>query len=241
MQENISYRLKLFIDSQGISMREFETIFGFSNGSIGSQIKNNKAIGSDRVEKILLHYEDLNPHWLLTGKGPMLLSDAVEDEPLQVLSEPLPIYGNKKIPLFESVVVAGTNAIANDSLHSEMVHPGDFFSDANAVIKIYGDSMEPRYPSGSYVPVKRIENKDLLIYGQDYVIQTSEYRVLKRVQKSSLENNILACSINQEMWQHGELSGKLIHEPFDINKDEILSIFAVLGCITKNQLYNVQK
>lgn len=67
-------RLKLFIDYKGISVSQFEKSVGMSNGSLASQLKNNKTIGVDKIENILKFYEDLNPTWLLKGTAPMLLN-----------------------------------------------------------------------------------------------------------------------------------------------------------------------
>lgn len=50
---SIVNRVKLFIEKKGISVRKFEENVGFSNGAFASQYKNNKTIGSDKIENIL--------------------------------------------------------------------------------------------------------------------------------------------------------------------------------------------
>lgn len=42
-----------------------------SNASFGKSLKNGGAIGSDKLEKILSIYSDINTEWLLTGHGTM--------------------------------------------------------------------------------------------------------------------------------------------------------------------------
>lgn len=71
-------RIKKYIDLKGINNRKFEESVGFSNGAFASQYKNDGSIGVDKVEKILQIYSDLNPIWLLTGKGHMLLDSAYD-------------------------------------------------------------------------------------------------------------------------------------------------------------------
>lgn len=66
-------RIKQYIDFKGINNKKFEESVGFSNGSFASQLKNDKTIGVDKLENILNVYSDLNPTWLLTGDGDMLL------------------------------------------------------------------------------------------------------------------------------------------------------------------------
>lgn len=68
-------RLKEYLDYKGISIRKFEESVGFSNGSFGSQYKNNKTIGADKVENILNVYPEISAEWLLRGRGEMCLGD----------------------------------------------------------------------------------------------------------------------------------------------------------------------
>lgn len=70
--ENSLQRLSKFIDFKQLSVSSFEKTVGFSNGSLGSQIKNNKTIGVDKLENILKIYPELSAEWLLTGNGKML-------------------------------------------------------------------------------------------------------------------------------------------------------------------------
>ena len=50
---NTVSRIKEFIDFKGLSVRKFEETVGFSNGAFATQYKNNKSIGSDKIENIL--------------------------------------------------------------------------------------------------------------------------------------------------------------------------------------------
>jgi len=73
---NTIQRIKKYIDYKSISVKKFEETVGFSNGAFASQLKNNKTIGVDKLENILKCYPDINPTWLLTGEGDMLLDEA---------------------------------------------------------------------------------------------------------------------------------------------------------------------
>ena len=72
MTENTLKRIKQYIDLKGIKVSVFEREIGMSNGSFASQLKNNKTIGVDKLEKILRIYTDINIEWLLTGNGNMI-------------------------------------------------------------------------------------------------------------------------------------------------------------------------
>ncbi len=70
--ETTLQRLKQFIDFKDFNISSFERLVGFSNGSLASQIKNNKTVGVDKLEKILKIFPDLSSDWLLTGTGQMI-------------------------------------------------------------------------------------------------------------------------------------------------------------------------
>jgi len=81
MNENTLKRIKQYLDSKGIRVSVFEREIGFSNGSFASQLKNDKTIGVDKLEKILKIYTDFNAEWLLTGNGNMFKEDILNETP----------------------------------------------------------------------------------------------------------------------------------------------------------------
>lgn len=73
-------RLKQFIDFKGISVSAFEHSVGMSNASFGKSLKNNGAIGTDKLEKILNVYPEISPTWLLTGEGNMFIGNVSQSQ-----------------------------------------------------------------------------------------------------------------------------------------------------------------
>ncbi len=65
-------RLAQYLTVVGISERDFNRRTGFSNGLLGNAVKNGRALGSDKLEKVLSTFPELSADWLLTGRGPML-------------------------------------------------------------------------------------------------------------------------------------------------------------------------
>lgn len=69
-------RVKEFIDFKGITKYRFCQMLGFSN----KFLDNTSNIGTDKAGKIIHHFPDLNPEWLLTGNGNMLKPDILNEE-----------------------------------------------------------------------------------------------------------------------------------------------------------------
>lgn len=212
------------------SNEQLASVLGTTKGTIGSW-KNRNTIDF----KLLI--ANCNPSdlgWILTGlKG----YEPTKNE-LEAVTEPeeRSSYGhNKKIPLYDGITVAGRGSVATmdpETQPTEYVDAGDWFRDANAAMRVHGDSMEPDYQPGSIVALRQVCNKQLVIYGQDYVIETDEYRVIKKLQKSDQEGYWLCCSSNQTTY---ESSGRLIHEPFDVPIDAVKRLFRVIGCVCRNE------
>lgn len=87
--ENIVERLRLYLTFKDVSVSAAEQKIGISNASLSKPFKNNTTIKTDTLEKFLNTFDDINPEWLLTGKGNMLKSM----ERLTYISEPEEKYG----------------------------------------------------------------------------------------------------------------------------------------------------
>lgn len=70
----ISFRIKQFIDYKKLTINKFSEAVGTSNSYFNKLIKNETTIGSDKIENILRAYPEINPTWLVLGKGSMINS-----------------------------------------------------------------------------------------------------------------------------------------------------------------------
>ena len=163
----------------------------------------------------------------------------IDDE----VSNTLPLRGDKEgekevalsakknlIPFYDDVSTIGglNDRVANTdpSSPTEWIDAGDWFPEATAAIRHYGDSMV-EYSSGSILALRRVNDQRLIMNGHNYVIETSEYRVTKQLQDDG--DHFMAYSTNRETYP----DGRQIHAPFSIPKDAIRYIYLVLGCVTK--------
>lgn len=78
-------RIKEYLDFKGISISAFEKSIGMSNASFGKSLKNNGAIGTDKLENILNIYPDISVEWLITGNGEMIKDDSDHSHPVPTL------------------------------------------------------------------------------------------------------------------------------------------------------------
>lgn len=222
--------IRYMIDSHIIeSQKDLGRKLGYTNESSFSQVVNGKVkMPKDFISKLKSFVPNLNEEWVLTGEGSMLKDESSKENSMPAQAE-LP---KKRIPFYDDIAtVGGTNhLIASDSPQmnpSEWIDAGDWFPEATAAIRHYGDSMI-EYPSGSILALKRVEDHRLIIWGRNYSIETTEFRITKRLQDGG-DDFILAYSSNMSTYP----DGTLIHSPIKIPKETIRHIDLVLGCVTK--------
>ncbi|WP_040559527.1 hypothetical protein U8527_19365 [Kordia algicida OT-1] len=90
-------RIIIFIKHKNMSMRSFDMSIKVGNGYTSKQSKSNASIGSDVLERIIDTYPELNPLWLITGKGDMILD-------VNSSGEPLPDYGKSIDEILENKI-----------------------------------------------------------------------------------------------------------------------------------------
>lgn len=213
MAENQSTkeRLILFIKSLGIGQGKFEKECGLSNG----WVNNIKAmIKNDKLQKISLRYPDLNTAWLLTGEGEMLRVDATASGaegkegvvmvPLLNLDARGGLSGNEVTDTAE--FVSGQIPFGAD-----LARKGDF------AMMITGDSMYPRYPSGSYILLREIPMwREYLELSVPYLLELQdERRVAKIVCKGADREHYVLKSVNPD-FEDTEISVSFIRRVFQV-------------------------
>lgn len=173
------------------------------------------------AEKIYAKCVNINPIWLLTGEG-----NPPKDAELGERQ-------NKLIPYYDDISTIGGAKESGADMHgisapADYIDTGDRNRDATAAVRHYGDSMA-EYPNGCILAPREVRDRSLIVPGRDYVIETSEYRVTKRIQSGHDDKHFTAYSTNEEKYA----DGRLIHEPFEVRKESIDRIFLVLGYVVK--------
>ena len=208
-------RIKIFIESQGISIRSFEQMITASNGLIRKAIANNTDIQSKWVSIIVEKYPHLNPDWLLTGHGPMLKTQ--NEIPLATPAENT-ADGIPLIP-FDAMAGIASGEISVLELECER-YVVPIFRGADFLMPVKGSSMYPKYSSGDIVACKKIPLTDLFFqWNKVYVLDTVQGPLIKRIAKGSDADHITAVSENPK------------YEPFELHINQLRTVAIVMGVI----------
>ena len=225
-----SERIKKIIDYSGLSASKFAKAIGCANPDVLYHIQRGRnGISGDVVEKIVKFKPEINMPWILTGKGEMLK----DKSPVQIYESENAPSVRRLIPLYDDVSTIGGNnnytaKLQPDANATEWIDPGDWFKSATHAIRHYEDSMV-EYPSGCILAMREVKDRQLVIWGRDYVIETSEFRITKRLQRGKNEDYIKAYSSNTDVYPDGQL----MHEHLDIPWKEIDKLYLVIGLVIK--------
>lgn len=132
-------------------------------------------------------------------------------------------YGNiKMIPLLPMAAQGGS---LNDFIVS--VKPDDCekivspIKGAEFAMTVSGDSMEPEYPSGAKILLKRINERAFIEWGRVYVLDTCNGSVIKKIMPGPSAEAVTCVSLNEH------------YPPFDVNFGDMYGMYRVLMLLSE--------
>lgn len=202
-------RLREFVDYKQISKYKFYKSVGLANG----YLDRDGNIGSNKCEKIIEQYPDLNLEWLILGTGNMLTTEV------------LPSINNAPVgvPYYDVDFCGGFDLVLNNQTYL----PAGYinlpqYEKADSWANITGHSMEPLISNGDIIALRRVEDwQTYVLYGEIYGIMTDEYRTVKRIRKAANPDHILLEPANKE------------YDAQEIPKSIITGVWQVLGCVKR--------
>ncbi|MFR0794308.1 MAG: helix-turn-helix transcriptional regulator [Parabacteroides merdae] len=215
-------RIQQYIENKGISKYRFYQQSGLSNGALDK----GENIGSDKCEKILYAFPDLNSDWLLTGRGSMLKNNGLEliDNKEDIEKNELPEvnYEYKGAPYYNVDFIGGFDLVLNDQTNNPdyYINFPPYNKEGVVWCNITGHSMEPELNNGDFIALKEMTDPiEYLPYGEIYGIITDNYRTVKRIRMSERKGFVRLIPTNKSP-EYGE-------QEIPINM--IRKVFAVLG------------
>ena len=207
-------RLYQYLDYKCLKPTALEKEIGLSNGYLGNQRKRNADMGEGAFNKIIDYCRDINPVWLLTGKGDMIN----EDNTIKEMLSNNPSIG---VPYFDVDFAAGFGDMDNDQTivptNNIVFAP---FRDATCWCNVTGHSMEPRINHGDIIALKECTINDIQ-YGEIYAVVLDTFRTIKILRKSPDPEKFLFVPINND------------YDVQEFDKSRILKIYGVMGAISK--------
>lgn len=221
MTEKIIDRLFQYLDNKHIPHTRFEKNLGLSNGYLNTMLKRKADIGESVLQKIIDYSQDINIDWLITGKGDMFLIKELTLRTDRIIER-------QEIPFYGLVASAGLTKVFQDQENVLDYIRIPNMPRCDGAINITGDSMYPILKSGDIVLFKIHQTKEIILWGQMYIlsidIDGDISTVVKYVRPSNKGKQYIKLVSQNEN-----------HEPFDIHLDSVQTLALVKGMIRISQ------
>lgn len=194
-------RLKEFVRMKGGTISGLEKKIGKGNAYFNS-VKN---LSSEAIREVLSVYPDLNVDWLVTGKGEPIKTDMASPG---------------DVPIVDIFALGGALSEQLDSssvLALERVQTP--VKGAQMAIEVSGDSMAPKYPSGSRLFCRLVNDPSFIEWGKVYVLDTTQGAVVKELRPGSSSDTVSCYSVNDNKK----------YAPFEVPLSSIRGIWKVLA------------
>ena len=209
-------RIVQFIEYKGISKYKFYQETGLSNGFLDK----GENMGSDKCEKILYTYPDINPEWLLTGRGSMLKEKEVAfQEPQLAISADI-----QRIPIVDLSAAAGTGYINPNYVEEidSIALPVTMLKNGKQYlcVRVKGHSMLPSILDGGYLIIRMLDRSEWGSMRDNYVYVVSDVEgkaYVKRLKNRLKQHGFIVCMSDN--------ADKLNYPNFNIEEDEINSVW----------------
>ena len=223
----IKDRILKISDYSGLTKELFFSKIGMTTANFRGKAKETP-INSTAIENILSVFPEINPEWLLTGKGSMLKGTSTEsiksinkDNQENIIpAKPTSPSDPKGIPLIPTYAMAGAFTGDLQVLECDcerFIIPT--FKGADFLIPVKGASMEPKYSSGDLVACKKMAIDTFFQWNKVYVLDTEQGPLIKRINEGAKKDTLLICSENPQ------------YPPFELKRSLINNIALVVGVI----------
>lgn len=214
-------RLKEARLAKQMTLAEFYTPITKHLGNCSS-IENGRRNMGKRLSREITEYHKINIRYLNTGMGEIFLRSADNSSNPPRLEEGVP-YFNVNL----SEMTFGELQVFQEAPEYYVNYRP--FNDCDAYLPVYGESMYPRYANGEIIIVKEIQNRNVIQWGEAYLVVTDEKA-----------NNITAVKLLFEHEQQEKLILRSLNPEYRgdtiVDKKVIKRMFIVKGKVTRNHL-----
>lgn len=207
--ENFTKILKNRIKEKKITQRGLAELVKSTPPQVNNIIQGRERLGAKHTptwSKVL----DIDPLWLMTQgeQGtPPIASEQVAPAKRDVINIPILSPDAKGGFGTNSEVDISEYTIGTMPFNRQIAHTGDI------VIPVYGDSMAPRYPAGSYVLIRHIDQwREYIELGRAYVLELTDWRRLIKIVRRGHDTTHYTLESYNTAYDSSEIAKQLIND-----------------------------
>lgn len=204
-------RIRYLMYQRHMNQSRLAEQLGMNSGNL-SRILNGKLPLSEGLINRVVADMGVSKRWLRDGVG------LPYDKELHARELPLPPAATRAgTPVYELEVTAGrvplAQALAQEGPVGYVSLPG--VGGEGCIVRVAGDSMVPTIRNGSFVQIHQVQDLGIIFWGQIYVVQLDDYRMVKFLRRHQDPAKVVLHSDNPH------------YDDMEISRSDIRQLYVV--------------
>jgi phage repressor protein C with HTH and peptisase S24 domain len=187
-------RIKYLMKEMGLRQVQFAERIGVDTSNLSKYLNAHMPMGDSFLNRIVVNL-GVSKEWLLDGTDlPFGKVPARID-----LGEALPHATGNATPVYDVDATAGMVSGRNELFDSSNIVGWVNLPNMNPncrIVRVSGDSMAPVIMDGDFIAVREMSNPSQIYWGQIYVVQLDDFRLVKYVRRHTDPNMVVLRSEN---------------------------------------------
>lgn len=209
-------RIKYLMKEMGVRQVQFAQRIGVDTSNLSKYLNAHMPLSDSFLNRLVVNL-GVSKEWLLDGTDLPFGKSVVRVEGSGTPSGDTP-SAPTGTPVYDVDVTAGTTSGRNELFATENIVGWVNLPNVSPhcrIVRVSGDSMAPVIMDGDFVAVREVSNPNQIYWGQIYVIQLDDFRVVKYLRRHSDPNMVVLRSENPN------------YDDMDIRRSDIHEMFLV--------------
>jgi SOS-response transcriptional repressor LexA len=186
-------RIKYLMKEMGLKQVQFAERIGVDTSNLSKYLNAHMPLSESFLNRMVVNL-GVSKEWLMEGTDLPFGKSVV-----RVDAENAPAVGTGATPVYDVDVTAGVASGRNELFANEnivgWVNLPNMSPDCR-IVRVSGDSMAPVIMDGDFVAVREVSNPNQIYWGQIYVVQLDDFRLVKYLRRHTDPNMVVLRSEN---------------------------------------------
>ena len=193
-------RIRYLMREMGVRQVQFAERIGVDTSNLSKYINGHMPLSESFLNRLVVNL-GVSKEWLMDGtdlpfgKTPVRI-DSPENRLIMMGAN---AGKNGGTPVYDVDATAGTTSERNELFANENIVGWVNLPNMSPncrIVRVTGDSMSPVIQDGDFIAVREVSNPNQIYWGQIYVIQLDDFRVVKYVRRHTDPNMVVLRSEN---------------------------------------------
>ena len=186
-------RIKYLMKEMGLKQVQFAERIGVDTSNLSKYLNAHMPLSESFINRLVVNL-GVSKEWLLDGTDLPF-----GKTPVRVDGEVMASANGGGTPVYDVDVTAGVASGRNELFASENIVGWVNLPNMSPncrIVRVSGDSMAPVINDGDFVAVREVSNPNQIYWGQIYVVQLDDFRLVKYLRRHSDPNMVVLRSEN---------------------------------------------